>query len=299
MPKLCTPVYAPLQVEALVQAQLQAHFDLGPHQRIKQLDLRVFWKQRFSVANMAEVPWDEWWEDFPHGLKENPADPDAVDQLAALLADRAAREAFKRRVERSNQDSLSVFELGRAFGEGDLASQVRELLGGAADGGAASGTESSASAVPGAEVGVCRLPELPAQYTGREAEAEDYASRLAQHGWLALLAPGGMGKSCLAADVGWRLHRAGKLPGGALWLDLREATSAADVEGRFCTALGIDQVGCSCSWSPRRMYEHVAACRFCRQGACTRSERAPASCLAGQGGQRPAHCDGGSGAEPW
>ncbi|KAG2487915.1 hypothetical protein HYH03_013495 [Edaphochlamys debaryana] len=87
--------------------------------------------------------------------------------------------------------------------------------------------------------GRCQLPPLPEHYTGREEEAAGLAEHLRARGSLVLLAGGGMGKSCLAADVGWRLVRSGEVPGGALWVDLREAFSSADVEARFCAALGL------------------------------------------------------------
>ncbi|KAG2487918.1 hypothetical protein HYH03_013498 [Edaphochlamys debaryana] len=74
---------------------------------------------------------------------------------------------------------------------------------------------------------------------GREEEAAGLAEHLRARGSLVLLAGGGVGKSCLAADVGWRLVRSGEVPGGALWVDLREAFSSADVEARFCATLGL------------------------------------------------------------
>jgi hypothetical protein len=60
-------------------------------------------------------------------------------------------------------------------------------------------------------------------------------------------ADGGFGKSCLAADVGMRLAAGGHIPGGAYWVDMREAGTAAEVEARFCTALSVKRVGCTCA----------------------------------------------------
>ncbi|KXZ48009.1 hypothetical protein GPECTOR_31g373 [Gonium pectorale] len=80
---------------------------------------------------------------------------------------------------------------------------------------------------------------LAPHYTGRDELAADVAEHLLTRGSVLLLAPGGFGKSCLAADVGWRLMQRGQGPGGALWVDLREAGSGAEVEARFCTALSL------------------------------------------------------------
>lgn len=92
------------------------------------------------------------------------------------------------------------------------------------------------------EWSACQLPSLDPAYTGRDAEAAALAEQLAQcppgQRALMLLAPGGMGKSSLAIDVGWRLVRAGAVPGGALWADMREASSGEDVMARLCAAAG-------------------------------------------------------------
>jgi hypothetical protein len=55
----------------------------------------------------------------------------------------------------------------------------------------------------------CDLPDLEPLYCGREEEAAAVAVQLRGQGVraLLLLAPGGLGKSSLAVDVGWRLWR--------------------------------------------------------------------------------------------
>ena len=201
-----------------------------------------------------------------------------AEQLCGLLATPAARQAFQRAVETGHCGSLSVFELRAAFrGDADLVQQVRDLVlegarssmappgherppkaGGAwSAAGAAAGTAarwSASSTAPTtaaayggcgagpARPGRCSLPFVEPGYVGRNAEAADIAQHLLTKGSLVLLARGGMGKSSLAADVGWRLYRSGHLPGGALWVDLREARSGEDVEARFCAALGMQRV---------------------------------------------------------
>ena len=77
---------------------------------------------------------------------------------------------------------------------------------------------------------------------GREEEAVELESHLAARGSLVLLAPGGMGKSSLAIDVGLRLLRSGAASRGVLWVDLRGAFTQAEVEARFCASLGLQAV---------------------------------------------------------
>ncbi|KXZ50181.1 hypothetical protein GPECTOR_17g818 [Gonium pectorale] len=89
----------------------------------------------------------------------------------------------------------------------------------------------------------CQLPAVDAAYTGRDSEAAGLVAELCQPGSRAvlLLADGGYGKSSLAIDVGRRLVDAGAVGGGALWADLREAGSAAEVVARVCTAVGAEK----------------------------------------------------------
>lgn len=91
------------------------------------------------------------------------------------------------------------------------------------------------------------LPQQDATYLGREVEGHQLAVRLTAANKdggtsLVLLGSSGMGKSSLAADVGWQLRSAGALPGGALWVDVRGASSTADLEMRFCIALELQHV---------------------------------------------------------
>ncbi|GIL50003.1 hypothetical protein Vafri_6337, partial [Volvox africanus] len=90
-----------------------------------------------------------------------------------------------------------------------------------------------------ATTGRVQLSPLDPKYTGRKQDAEKVVKWLSESGSVLLLAEGGMGKSSLAVDVGWRLVEAGKAAAGVRWIDLREAVTAADVEARFCAALGI------------------------------------------------------------
>ncbi|KAG2441974.1 hypothetical protein HYH02_009768 [Chlamydomonas schloesseri] len=249
----------------VVSSLLKSHLDKGPQRHIRQPELRLFWAAHFNGE--AEVPWFAFWDAFPGLLADVPGaafDMAAVEELSRLLADGSARAAFQRAVERSgSKDTVSVWELKVSFqGEEALLAQVAGLVGGVAStkeaanitadaaahgGGAAPAVTTSSPAA--AAWRRCQLPSLPPTYTGRDEEAD----RIVQHftaGTTAdgsgnggssrlLLAEGGMGKSCLAADVGWRLLRGGHAAAGALWVDLRGANSAGEVTARFCASLGV------------------------------------------------------------
>lgn len=245
--------YVTYQVSSLIQS----HFDKGPQRHITQPELRLFWAQHF--AGESEVPWFAFWAHFPELMRGLPVELSLVEALSALFAAEEAKVAFQRAVERSNKDTVSVWELKVTFsGDDALLPQVKRLVSGraaaadgqaAADSGAAAATAAAAAAAPAAAGQLsaapgtrCQLPPLAASYRGREQEAEEVVSHLMARGSVVLLAPGGMGKSCLAADVGWRLLRAGWALGGALWVDMRGADTAQDVEQRFATSLGLTLV---------------------------------------------------------
>ncbi|KAG2489758.1 hypothetical protein HYH03_011710 [Edaphochlamys debaryana] len=268
-PSKMTLVMAKLDVATqitieVVTSLLASHLDNGPQRHIQQAELRLLWKKLYPGE--AEVPWFAWWQDFPARLIEAVPDMDAAvaEELVRLLAGAEARAAFQREVEKTNPDAISVWEIRASFsGDEALLPQIRQLLPGAANSAtAAVGDTSAASRVswePQSQLapaparqaslehrgdglasgGRCQLPPLPTNYQGREEEAAGLAEHLRGRGSLVLLAGGGMGKSCLAADVGWRLVQSGEVPGGALWVDLREAFSSADVEARFCAVLGL------------------------------------------------------------
>ncbi|GIL78574.1 hypothetical protein Vretifemale_7987 [Volvox reticuliferus] len=246
----------------VVESLLLSHLDQGPQRLIRHPDLRVFWMKQY--ASITEVPWFDFWEQFPEQLKENPVELALVSELSNMLGDGRARTAFQLAVERGNKDCISVWELKLAFsGDEGLLPQVERLLtsspkskpvagatkvGTAAASAERQGAPLAAGAVQAptvmplsspAPVVRCQLPPLVSNYTGREDEAAAVVSHLVNHGSIALLAPGGMGKSCLAIDVGWRLMNSGAAAAGALWVDLREASSLAEVEARFCASLGL------------------------------------------------------------
>ncbi|KAG2487441.1 hypothetical protein HYH03_014008 [Edaphochlamys debaryana] len=206
-----------------VSSLLRAHLNKGPHQHITQPDLQTFWFKQFGSE--PEVPWLVFWGKFPSKLTETLADAALVKELSDLLADEARRQALQRALDKYDPIKLSVWELYLAFDESEaLLPQVRRLLG-------------DQRFTPQSQ-----LPPLPAHYTGRDYEAEVVAAHLRQRGSLLLLAPGGMGKSSLAADVAARLLRSEGLASRAaraLWVELREAGSVEAVEARFCAALGV------------------------------------------------------------
>jgi Flp pilus assembly CpaE family ATPase len=57
-----------------------------------------------------------------------------------------------------------------------------------------------------------------------------------------VIAQGGLGKSSLAIAVAWQLRRQGRADAGAVFVDLREAATAQDLNLRFCSALDIPSV---------------------------------------------------------
>ncbi|KAG2487434.1 hypothetical protein HYH03_014001 [Edaphochlamys debaryana] len=200
-------------VRVQVSSLLQMLLDNGPHQQIPHPDLRLFWVKQFGPVE--QVPWYSFWDKFPSKLNGTLRDDAQVEGLCALLAEEGRREALQRAVERSDRDTLSVWELRKSFNETDgLLTQVCRLLDGQG------------------------LPPPPPHYAGREAEAEALVTVLQQRSIL-LHGPGGMGKSSLAADVATRMLHAGAVASRALWVDLREAWSAEEVEARFCAALGL------------------------------------------------------------
>ncbi|GLC33902.1 hypothetical protein PLESTB_000816200 [Pleodorina starrii] len=239
-------VNAQMTIE-VVSVLLKSHLEREPQRFITQPELRLFWHHQFGGRD--EVPWYAFWDSFPQLLAEVPGavlDAETVAELGRLLAEDSARTAFQRAVERGNKDTISVWELKLSFrGDDALLPQVVRLVGG---GDAQSGSSSSSPAAPmaaAASAARYQLPPVPLSYTGRDEAAADIVARLTTGGnsgggsSLLLLGDGGMGKSCLAADVGWRLLREGWLPAGVLWVDLREAKSGIEVEARFCASLNL------------------------------------------------------------
>ncbi|GLC77361.1 hypothetical protein PLESTF_001924800 [Pleodorina starrii] len=98
------------------------------------------------------------------------------------------------------------------------------------------------SAEPSAAL--CQLPELDSvyeQYGGREAEAQELSQWLQKPGSrvAAVVADGGMGKTCLAVDVAWRLWRCRAASAGALYVDCRAAFSREALVMRLRAAAGL------------------------------------------------------------
>ncbi|KAG2487435.1 hypothetical protein HYH03_014002 [Edaphochlamys debaryana] len=167
-------------------------------------------------------PWGSWsrrlfWGKFPRELEQTlPDDAQAVKEICALLAEEGRREALQRALEQYHPpEQLSVWELHMAFnGDEALLPQIRRLVDGEG------------------------LPPLPRHYAGREEEAKALTEALQKRSLL-LHGPAGFGKSSLAADVAAQLMRSGAMASRALWVDLREAGSAEEVEARFSAALGV------------------------------------------------------------
>ncbi|PNW72523.1 hypothetical protein CHLRE_16g687966v5 [Chlamydomonas reinhardtii] len=221
----------------------------APQSAIRRHDLALFWARHCSAAE-TQVPWRVWWEAFPAKLGEGGAGAVPAGDVAAiaeLVSSDSARTNFRINVEERNKGTVSVYELDEAFppaaGEGGDAASLVELVRAAVEG--------PGSVRRRTMGGRCLLPPLPVGYVGREEEAAALETALgaepdataaapAGSGCVVLLGGGGAGKSTLAADVGWRLKAAGKLIGGALWVDLRGAGSAGEVDARFAAALGME-----------------------------------------------------------
>ncbi|KAG2434300.1 hypothetical protein HXX76_008023 [Chlamydomonas incerta] len=221
----------------------------APQSAIRRHDLALFWARHCSAAE-TQVPWRVWWEAFPAKLGEGGAGAvpaGEVGAIAELVSSDSARTNFRINVEERNKGTVSVYELDEAFppaaGEAGEAASLVELVRAAVEG--------PGSVKHRTMGGRCLLPPLPSGYVGREEEAAALEAALGAEpdaaaaappgsGCVVLLGGGGAGKSTLAADLGWRLKAAGKLIGGALWVDLRGAGSAGEVDARFAAALGME-----------------------------------------------------------
>lgn len=205
-------------------------------------------------------------------------DPEAVNKLRTHLSTEAARTTFAAAVDRHEPDVVSVDELRMSFPAGvDLAQRVGQLVG-------ANDSEAERPSVLGPRRGLthqfsckavvtsnctasllarCKLPQIDPLYCGREAEVQQLYNVLTTPNTLirviTLVSGGGMGKSSLALDLGWRLARAGRVPAGALWVDLRDARTPQSVEARFCDPLGVTPVRAQPSAKPlRQKWDRVA-----------------------------------------
>ncbi|KAL6760433.1 hypothetical protein V8C86DRAFT_1091740 [Haematococcus lacustris] len=89
----------------------------------------------------------------------------------------------------------------------------------------------------------CQLPQVNTGYWGREQQTQELGELLANsYGVLLLHGPPGIGKTCLAVDVGWHMWEKGCLPGGAVLVPLKGAASARKQQQRLSEALGVHHV---------------------------------------------------------
>lgn len=241
---------------------MAAYREEGVHSAILQPDMRVFWRKFFK--HQQQVSWDLWWTSFPTKLREVLADADQCQKVEVLFQAANAQPKFQQAVNRCAQrgavrvlcsalpackqcqserlpaspsdgqcyasypaycrlpiDNVSVHNIVQAFPENQgVLRSVEDLLVG--------------------------LPAQDEPYYGREEAAAALVARFqgaSAARAVCLVADGGMGKSSLAADAVWRLQSQGLLPGGFYFIDLRDAYNADMVLGRFCAALGAEQVG--------------------------------------------------------
>ncbi|GLI71677.1 hypothetical protein VaNZ11_016959 [Volvox africanus] len=90
----------------------------------------------------------------------------------------------------------------------------------------------------------CQLPVLDTtyeQYGGRDPEAKELMQWFQKPGSrvAAMVAAGGVGKTCLAVDVAWRLWRCKHVSAGALYVDCRGAFSRDTLVMRLRAAAGL------------------------------------------------------------
>ena len=243
---------------------LEALNDEGIHTLIQQPDLRVFWRKCFK--GLPEVKWNLFWAVFPQrlSLPDISVPPAMVERLQRMLARAEDRLRFQQLLEKEDPATVSVGELRQLPAEEDLALVVEGLMGvpgsSTSQGGvdAARATAAASSNTPPGSTRF-RLPPVDVHYCGREEDAQKVMGLMTRRlrrqgsqsrpttaagapGMVVILAQGGMGKSCLALDVGWQLREEGVLGCGAVLVDLREARSAGEVEARFCAALDLDMV---------------------------------------------------------
>ncbi|GFR48431.1 hypothetical protein Agub_g10329, partial [Astrephomene gubernaculifera] len=206
---------------------LNANNEEGPHSNIRNSILRVFWRKviRFELR----IPWGEFWQVFPERLADVPVPPAQVAQLQSLLGSTSAHQLFKLQIEDfEDPGSLSVFELRRVPEQNDIVVCVKKIIEEA----------SSSSSAP------CQLPPLDKvyeQYGGRGPEAQELQQWLSKPGSrvAAVVAEGGMGKTCLAVDVAWRLWRGSHATAGVLYVDCRGAFSRDALLLKLRAAAGV------------------------------------------------------------
>lgn len=93
-----------------------------------------------------------------------------------------------------------------------------------------------------------KLPAVDPLFVGRDKDLAVVAKEVTRDDNLftgpiiCLVAPAGAGKTALALTVGHQLWQQAALPGGALFVDLREAKDEQTMFARFCSGLGIAQV---------------------------------------------------------
>ncbi|GIL55376.1 hypothetical protein Vafri_10927 [Volvox africanus] len=206
---------------------LNANNEEGPHSNIRNSVLRVFWRKVIKFE--LRIPWHEFWMVFPERLVDVPVPAVQVSDLQTLLGSAAAHQMFKGQIEDyEDPTSLSVFELRCVPDKTDIVSCIKNILEEA----------SESSSAP------CQLPTLDTtyeQYGGRDPEAKEVAQWFQKPGSrvAAMVAAGGVGKTCLAVDVAWRLWRCKHVSAGALYVDCRGAFSRDALVMRLRAAAGL------------------------------------------------------------
>ncbi|KAL6749453.1 hypothetical protein V8C86DRAFT_2442034 [Haematococcus lacustris] len=162
-------------------------------------------------------------------LKQVALDEAAHNQelLVDLLASPEAQAAFKRAVEVKDSIFLGIDELRRSFpADQPLLERVKTLL-------------QPPPPLPSGQKPV----RVTTEYWGREQQIQELGELLANsYGVLLLHGPPGIGKTCLAVDVGWHMWEKGCLPGGAVLVPLKGAASARKQQQRLSEALGVHHV---------------------------------------------------------
>jgi predicted ATPase/DNA-binding winged helix-turn-helix (wHTH) protein len=91
------------------------------------------------------------------------------------------------------------------------------------------------------EIDGSRWPALLDRLVGREGDLASVQALVREHPFVTLSGPGGVGKTRLAAAVGWRLRE--DLSDGAYWIDLTRATRPDDLVALTAEAVGLADAG--------------------------------------------------------
>ncbi|GFH17702.1 kinesin light chain, partial [Haematococcus lacustris] len=199
---------------------------------IHQQDLQALWSTHFK--HEQAVRWGLWWAVFPEkleGLPPTSKEEGPHCQLPQVNTEYWGREQQTQELGELLANSYGVLLLHGPPGIGKtcLAVDVGWHMW-------------KKGCFPG-KGSHCQLPQVNTENWGREQQIQELGELLANsYGVLLLHGPPGIGKTCLAVDVGWHMWEKGCLPGGAVLVPLKGAASARKQQQRLSEALGVHHV---------------------------------------------------------